>query len=138
MELLAIALSIPVAFVASFAYCLFIAKVVGRFDRVSRVLWWLSIAVLLWCGVEVSILGTVGAVRARTLLGPGFYVAHLIVFLLGTPALANVLLLRRGTRTRWYLVVPLCTVFAFALVLLQYGVSEALYGIDGIDGPFSR
>jgi hypothetical protein len=30
-----------------------------------------------------------------------------------------------------------CTLFAFSLVLLQYGVSEALYGIDGTQGPYS-
>jgi hypothetical protein len=138
MELIAIALSVPSAFVASIVYCMFVTKIVRRLDRVSRAILWLSAAVLGWFAVEVVLLVVIGAVRARTLLGPGFYAAHLAVFFLGTPALANVMLLRPRTAVRWYMVVPLCTAFALVLVLLQYGVSEALYGVDGIGGPFSR
>ena len=89
--------------------------------------------------MEVLLLVTVGAVRARTILGPRFYAAHVALFFLGTPALANILVLRKGAGllSRWYTAVPLCTGFALVLVLLQYGVSEALYGIDGDNGPFS-
>jgi hypothetical protein len=36
----------------------------------------------------------------------------------------------------WYVAGALCTVFAFFLVLLQYTVSESLYGIDGDNGPY--
>ena len=36
------------------------------------------------------------------------------------------------------LAITLCTVFAFILVLMQYGVTEALYGIDGNDGSYSE
>src|SRR5215204_2708822 len=96
MELLGIALSVPAAFIASLTYCLIIAKVVRRFDRVSRVLWWRSGGVLTWFVLEVLLLLTLGAVRARTMMDPAFYRAHLSVFFLGAPALANVLLLRRG------------------------------------------
>jgi hypothetical protein len=38
----------------------------------------------------------------------------------------------------WYAAVPFCIVFAFVLVLLHYAVSEALDGVDGDNGPFSR
>ena len=88
---------------------------------------------------EVLLLATLGAVGSRTFVGPAFYVAHVVFFFLGTPALANVLLLRTPAPfvQRWYVAGILCTVFAFCLVLLQYGVSEALYGIDGTNGPFS-
>ena len=85
------------------------------------------------------LLATIGAVRSRGAIGPAFYAVHIALFFLGTPALANALVLRkRGGMRRWYWAVPACTLFAFALVLLQYGVSEALYGIDGMDGPFSN
>ena len=89
--------------------------------------------------VEILLLVTIGAVRARGLIGPGFYVAHLAFFFLCPPALANVLVLRPklGIFTTWWVAGALCTVLAFFLVLLQYGVSEALYGIDGDDGPYS-
>jgi hypothetical protein len=38
---------------------------------------------------------------------------------------------------KWYVVPSLCTVLAFFLVLLEYQVSEQLFGIDGIGGPYS-
>ena len=138
MELVGIALSVAVAFVASLIYSILITTAVRRFDRLRRALWWASTAVLGWFAVEVVLLVIVGAVRARTLLGPAFYGLHLAVFFLGPPALANILLLGRRVLRRWYWVVPICTLFAFVLVLLQYGVSEALYGVDGSGGPFGR
>jgi hypothetical protein len=87
---------------------------------------------------EVLLLATLGAVGSRAFVGPAFYVVHVVFFLLGTPALANVLLLRspEPLLRRWYVAGILCTAFAVCLVLLQYGVSEALYGIDGTNGPF--
>jgi hypothetical protein len=140
MELLGIALSVPIAFAASLIYCLILAKVIVRFPRLSRWLWWASLGILIGFAVEVALLMTIGAVQARTKVGPAFWAGHLAVLVLGTPALANVLMLRKnpGGLGRWYAVVPLCTVFAFVLVLLQYGVSEALYGVDGQGGPFTQ
>jgi hypothetical protein len=84
------------------------------------------------------LLVTIGAVRSRAIIGPAFYAAHFALFILGTPALANVLVLwpPKGV-VRWFWAVPICAVFAVALVLLQYGVSEALYGVEGTGGPFS-
>jgi cobalamin synthase len=60
----------------------------------------------------------------------------LTVFFLGTPALANLPLLRTQPK-KWFIVLPFCVAFAFVLMLLQYGVSERLYGINGDDGPYS-
>jgi len=89
--------------------------------------------------VEVGLLATLGAVRSRAAVGPGFYVAHSVLFFLGTPALAQVLVLRRrpGIPGKWYVAAILCSAFAVVLVVLQYAVSEALYGINGTDGPYS-
>ena len=139
MELFGIALSVPVAFIASTVYCLFLARVIIHFEFLRRAVWIVSVAVLCLVAAELVLLVTIGAIRSRAIIGPGFYVAHVALFFLGAPALANLLILRnpRG-RFRWYWAVPACTAFAFGLVLLQYGVSEALYGVDGIDGPYSR
>jgi hypothetical protein len=139
MELLGIVLSIPVAFVASMLYCLLVAKVVSKAAPLIRCLRIASFAVLGLFAVEILLLVTIGAVRARGIIGPGFYVAHLVFFFLCPPALANVLVLRpqHGILSRWWVAGALCTVLAFCLVLLQYGVSEALYGIDGDNGPYS-
>jgi hypothetical protein len=139
MEVFGIILSVPVAFVASLVYCFLLATFVVRVEMLRRTMWLVSVGLLIAFGVEVALLLTLGAVRARGVLGPSFSVGHVILFFLGTPALANVLILRKRPKrlVRWYLAVPLCTVFALVLVLLQYGVSEALYGVDGDNGPFS-
>jgi hypothetical protein len=140
MELFGIFFSIPVAFAASMLYCLFLAKFVSKFVRLSNWLRAASVLILGLFAVEILLLISLGAVRSRGLLGPGFYVAHLVFFFLCTPALANVLILRpaRGGLSTWYVAGFLCTLFAFLLVLLQYGVSESLYGINGDDGPYSH
>ena len=140
MEIFGIVLSIPAAFVACTLYCLFLVKLISRFDRVSRWLRLGSHIVLALFSFELVLLITLGAVRSRGVLGPGFYVAHTFFFFLGAPALANSLVLRPGGGffAKWYVATVLCTVFAFFLVLLQYGVSEALYGINGNDGPYSQ
>jgi hypothetical protein len=139
MEIFGILFSIPAAFVVSMLYCLLLAKVISRFDSLGS---WLQIAsqiVLALFGVELALLVTLGAVRSRGILGPGFYVVHVALFFLCTPALANLLVLHRngGIFARWYLAPVLCTALALVLVLLQYDVSESLYGINGNDGPYS-
>lgn len=140
MELLGIALSFPVALVASALYCLFLGRVVSKSEKSARWLRLGSYLILGLLGVEVVLLVTLGAVRSRALLGPSFYVAHLIFFFAASPALANLLVLRNkgGSFTKWYVAAVLCAVLAFFLVLLQYSVSESLYGIDGNNGPYSE
>jgi hypothetical protein len=132
MEPFGIALSIPVAFVASMLYCFFLDRVVLKFER-SR--WWLRFAsyfVLAFFAAELVMLLTLGTMRSRAILGHAFYVVHLILFFISVPALANFLVLRqrRGFIASWYIAGAQCTIFAFFLVLLQYSVSEALYGIE--------
>jgi hypothetical protein len=140
MELFGIALSVPVAFIASSLYCMLLVKFVSRSTGLSRALRIASYFLLTLFAIEVLLLLTLGSVRSRALLGPGFYVVHFLIFLAGVPALANILVLRskRGVFANWYVVAALCTLFAFCLVLLQYTVSESLYGIDGDDGPYSE
>jgi len=140
MELLGIVLSIPVAFVASMLYCLLLDRIVLKLEGTSRWLRTVSLIILVLFAAELILLVTLGPVRSRGLLGPGFYAAHIIFFSLGTPALANLLVLRprRGVLAKWYVAAAVCTLFAFFLVLLQYSVSESLYGINDEDGPYSE
>ena len=132
MELFGIVLSIPVAFVVSMLYCLFLARIVLRFEKPSQWLRGASYFVLTMFAVEVALLVTLGATRGRDILGRIFYEAHLGLFFFSTPALANVLVLRSRRRffTQWYVAGAICTLFAFVLVLLQYSVSEVLFGIE--------
>lgn len=137
MELFGLILSIPGAFLASVLYRYLLLIALSRWPRIAPVLnvaSWFVLAVIL---VEWVLLLLRGAVETRMLVGPVFYPAHLITFVLGTPALINVLILPCPT-ARWFRTVPLATVLAFILVVQQYAVFEALYGIDGEDGRFSE
>jgi glucan phosphoethanolaminetransferase (alkaline phosphatase superfamily) len=89
--------------------------------------------------IDVIHVVTFGAVAARTLIGPAFWGAHLIVFLFAAPALANVLIMTRKGMwfRRWYATAAVCCVFGVFLVFFQVGVGDALYGPDGVGGPFS-
>ena len=139
MELLGIMPSVPLAFTCCMLYCLLLANVISRFQRLANLLKLLSILVLIVFVVEIVFLVTIGPVRSRGILGPGFYFTHVILFFLGPPALASLLVLKAGPQVyrKWYIAGILCTAFAFFLVLLQYTVSESLYGIDGEGGPYS-
>lgn len=139
MECFAILLSLPGGICVGLAYSLILDKIVSRLRRVATLFIWSSYVVLTGLAIEVVLLQTLGTVGNRTLLGPGFCLAHLIVFVLGTPALANVLVLPRRIPffSRWYVAGVLCGFLFTFLVIMQYVVFEALYGIDGHNGPYS-
>jgi quinol-cytochrome oxidoreductase complex cytochrome b subunit len=132
MEVIAIFLSVPVALVVNAVFCWFLVKFVSKSASASRRLRIAGHMVLAMLAVEVILLSTLGAVRSNGLIGSGFYVAHLCLFFLCPPALASSLVLKPsgGFFAKWYVAAVVCTVFAFFLVLLQYSVSESLYGID--------
>jgi hypothetical protein len=140
MELFGIAFSIPGAFVAGAIYRLLLLAVANRWRWIKPLLLWASYLVLAAVLAEWIFLATRGSVGTRMLLGHAYYSVHVLIFFLGTPALMNALILPDPSsgRARWWFAVPLCTALAFVLVVQQYVVSEALYGIDGQDGPFSQ
>jgi hypothetical protein len=130
MELFGIILSIPAALIASSLYIALIRRLVGRFPSLCTPLILGGGAVLVTFTIEAVLLLTIGAVKSQALVGTVFYGVHLSVFFLGVPALANVLILRRRERVTIRRAIALCTVFAFILVLIQYNVTEALYGVE--------
>lgn len=140
MENFAILFSFPAGICAGLGYSLILDKVVFRLPAIAEVFFWTSCVVLAGLGIELALLGVVGAVRCRELLGPAFCVAHVIIFFLGTPALANILVLPRKIPFfgRWYVAGVLCGFLFTFLVILQYDVSETLYGVDGTNGPFAQ
>jgi hypothetical protein len=72
----------------------------------------------------VDIPGGAWVVGTRVVVGPVYYIAHLVIFFLGTPALLNVLVLPDASRwrARWWFSVPLCAALELVLVIQQYGV----------------
>jgi hypothetical protein len=145
MEVFGIFLSVPAAFITSSIYCLVLLKFVRKHDRFSRFLWMLSVPIIGLFAIEIIMLMALGVLESRRMLGPGFYVVHILIFFLGTPALANLFLLRRRSESLnksklgiIFSIATICAIFAFGSVLLQYHVSETLYGIDGENGPYSK
>jgi hypothetical protein len=140
MEMFGILLSIPGSFLASLIYAALVVAFVRPCEPLRRAFLAASIGVMGLLAVEVALLvRSGGALGARAAAGPAFAVGHLLVFVLGTPALANLLVLgRRASLGRlWWLAAFPCMAFAVALVLLQFSVSEALYGPDGASGPYA-
>ena len=132
MELFAIILSAPAAFVASAAYCVLIVRLTGAWTRLRAPLLVGSVAVLSLIAAEALVLILRGAARAHSMLGASYYAAHLVLFVVGTPALANVLVLGRYRARigKWYIAAPICALFAMATTVMQYTVSEAIHGIS--------
>ncbi len=139
MEIYGIMLSVPAAFAVTAVYGKFILKYKGLSASARRFLYSASLVLLVCFGIELALVGGIGPVRSRTLFGPAFSVAHLALFFLAVPAMCNALLLgpERTRVTNVYVAAAICAAFALVVVLLQYSVSEALYGLDGSSGPFS-
>jgi len=143
MELVGIVLFVPLAFIASGIYA-YVIHFILRPQIVGRVALWVSTAVLVGLLLEWVVLFTMGAVSSRAIIGPTFYPLHLLIFVLSIPALANVLVIRIRNSVAmpgfgaWLVIALLCSALALPVVLTQYGVSEALYGIDGAGGPYGQ
>jgi hypothetical protein len=139
MEILGLAVAIPAVLVANLLYVLVVRFGLSRLTTLRPWLLWPSYLVVMLALIDVILVVTIGAVAARTLIGPAFWGSQLIVFLFAAPALANVLIMTRKGMwfRRWYATVGVCCVFGVFLVFFQVGVGDALYGPDGVGGPFS-
>jgi hypothetical protein len=138
MDVFGLVLAIPAVVAANLVYVLIVRFGLSSWTMLTRWLLWPSYGVLAVLVLDVLLVLTIGAVATRTLIGPWFWSFHLVAFLLGAPSLANVLVLSRGLWFRnWYATVVLCGLFGVFLVFFQVGVGGALYGPDGVGGPFS-
>jgi hypothetical protein len=136
VELLGVAVSLPGAFLLTAIYTAILLRTAQRLRWVARVFRPISCLVLGLFLLELILITTLGAVQSRTMFGPAFFAVHNAIFFLGTPALANVLLLRERRPSR-FLVCSVCAILGFVLVLIGADVNEKLFGIDDVGGPFS-
>ena len=139
MEMLGLALAFPAVLLANVIYASLTGLVLARMRRLHPWLLWPSRAVLGLLVLELVAVGAFGAIALRQAMGPAFWTLHLGVVLLGAPALANLLLIPGGRDWyhRWYVVAPICYILGMFLVFFQVGVGDALFGPDGVGGPFS-
>jgi hypothetical protein len=139
MEMFGLLCALPAAFLVVGGYTQVLRLALPRIPR-PKLIVWASAAVLAGIVLEWMLLGSLGTLRARTLIGPLFYPLHVVLFFLGLPALANVLVIEKGGTVFgwWFVVCLLCGILGFALVMVQIDVSETLCGIDGSSGPYGR
>jgi hypothetical protein len=130
VELFGIVLAVPAAFVASAVYSLALRFVLRRW-RLAGVALWCSVGVLTGLVLEWVALAIYGPVRLQEATRGAFFPFHSVVFFLSIPALASVLVVKRGDTWlgSWIVVGVICAGLALPVVLTQYVVSEALYGI---------
>src|SRR6185312_7931264 len=103
METFGILFSIPGAFIASAIYRILLITAATRWRWIRPIFLTASWLVLGGGGAECTLLTVHGAIGTRSLVGPAYYQAHLLVFVLGTPALVNVMILNDvSRRTRWW------------------------------------
>ena len=138
MEMFGILLSIPAAFGVSTAYAFLLKALLRHRPRARAVALLASVLVLGGLLLEWSLLFAFGPVQLRGSLGPTFYGAHLLLFFLSVPSLATLIVAGRLEPSDFscFLAGVLCAILALPVVLTQYGVSEALYGHDGMAGPY--
>jgi len=140
MELFGIMFSVPVSFVVTSIYALIIKRITIKRTYLILPLFWISAVILTLMILEFAGVLTVGAVRLRETIGVLYYPLQIFLFFLFWPSLANIMAMQRriGFLSKWYMIGIACAFLGLCVTLLQYGVSEALYGVDGMGGPYGK
>lgn len=139
MESLAIALWIAGGLVTAPIFCFVLATYIRPHRTVARIFFYPAVFGLCLLTLDLLAVGWVGAVRSRELIGPAFFPIHTFVTLVSPAFLAGSLLLgERHFARRWIAVAGLSWMLGVFSIFYQYGVAEALYGIDGLGGPYSN
>ena len=130
----------PAAFLLSAGYTSFAALAVGRWRALSRAFMAVSSIVILLQLGEMMLFSRLGVLSTRAKLGPPFEVLHAIAFYLTPPAVVNLIVLPAAFRRRVILSTVIgfvsCFVVIIHLVFFNVWMSEILYGVDGVGGPY--
>ena len=139
MELFAVTVWILGGMVAAPMFCFVLATFIRPRTALARILFYPAVCGLCLFVLEVLAVGLLGAARSRELIGPMFFPLHSLVTLMSAAFLASSLLLGpRNVAQRWLAVAVVSWILGVFSILYHYGVAEALYGIDGVGGPYSE
>ncbi len=140
MELFGIMFSVPVSFVVSSIYALIIKKITTKWTIVVVPIFWISGTILALLILEFFAVLTLGAIKLRETIGTLYYPLHIFLFFLFWPSLANLMGMQRRIAflSKWYIIGITCAFLGLCVTLLQYLVSEALFGVDGMGGPYGK
>ena len=138
MEMFGLVLAFPAVLIANIVYAAAVHFLLSKIKFLTPWLLWASRIILTMMVIDAGLVVTMGAVAVRRSIGPSYWVLHLLIVILGAPALANQLLLPSGQAwyRRWYIVAGICWFVGMLLVFFQVVVGDALFGPDGNSGPF--
>jgi uncharacterized membrane protein len=119
MESLGIILSVPSAFIASIVFSAILGKVTHKLP---------------------NLIYPIGPIQLQEISGNVYYPLHVVIFLLTLPALSGIMRLQKKFEklSKWYSIGCFCAVVGLLIVLQQYVVSEAFFGVDGVGGPYGK
>lgn len=140
MELFGIMLSVPMSFVASSIYSVIIKKLTMKWKFLANPILWISALILSLIILEFLGVVTFGTIKLRETIGQSYYPIHTFLFFFALPSLVNVMRLQRKINflSKWYVIGIACALFGLCVVLMQYSVSESLYGVDGTGVPYGQ
>jgi len=139
MEAFGIALLLAAGLVGAPIFCFVLAKVVRPLPRVASVAFRVAVPLILLYSSELLLVLTRGVLSTRALIGPPYFLIHVLLTFSAAPALAGVLILgRRSLASWWPLAAAICWVVGAGSIFYQCDVAETLYGIDAQGGPYQR
>jgi hypothetical protein len=137
LESLGIALALLGGLVASPVFCFILVRLIRPFPTLATPLFWAGVVGVALFLVEASLVSLLGVLGTRKLVGPAFFLTHVVLTLSLAAALAGVLLLGKRSLSRlWPLAAVICWIVGAGAIFYQYDVAETLYGIDGTGGPY--
>ena len=137
MEAFGIAVVLVAGLVGAPIFCFVLAKFVRRFPLTATLAWSAAVPLVFLYALEVLLALTRGVLSTRALIGPSYFLIHVLLTFSAAPALACVLILgRRNIADWWPAAAALCWIVGAGSIFYQYDVAEALYGIDGQGGPY--
>jgi hypothetical protein len=139
MELFGIALWILGGIVAAPLFCYGVVHFIKPKQYLSSAIFYVAMLGTALFAIDLVLVGVLGSVGARALVGPVYFPFHALVTLLSAGSLACTLLLGPWRlSSRWLTIAAVCWAVGVFAILFQYNVSETLYGVDGLGGPYSE
>lgn len=132
MEMFGAILAIPVSFVSSGLYSVFLFAFIKPHAKLSTFLFWPSLVVLTALSWEIVLTILVGPKGLEELMGPTYFRIHVGIFFLSVPSLVNAIALQRrfSIISKWYIIAPACSILTILIIMLQFYVTDILFGID--------
>ena len=137
MELFGIAFAAIAGLALAPAYCLMLL-LVWRFRLPRIVARRCAYAVLALALLDVILVSWLGAIRVREVVGAPYFLVHLFAVVCAAPALAVALVLNESKPRFLHAIGAAVASYIVGLgaIFFQIAVAEALFGIDGLNGPY--